>query len=434
MLCEGDVVFLIEQCYQCTMSDYQTCLKLVSQLKKCSQSENAIVYESYLQTLNENENDIVKLLGGLDNLLQYCLSDEKFVFENLNDEKLTKLQDMFDINNIDTEEKCNTHTSHNQNFENDTNLTVINVASRENSTTNTINSINVLDVDNRSNQDAVKIAQYRESSQTYLVNIANSFYFEHFSIETATKLYYQVALNKKIMKTLLAIILMVAALSAIFRVVYGDENRIGLGFLDVGNVTGIMLSINLLLVLNYDISKLVMQTFEFWFKLYNLLTIIITFLLYEYYSLSRAKKIESWGFYPWFHYVLLFLSLISGGLCVFLLDAINVTSKNKMRFCVMFSMGCSLLTLYFFCTLPNDAFIDPVGLGSNYTTIGLKNVRIGACINLSIFAAKPLYRELFYCLVKRECLCNNTHTNTIQKRKTKDTKAQMLYQRPYLRW
>ena len=73
-----------------------------------------------------------------------------------------------------------------------------------------------------------------------------------------------------------------------------------------------------------------MQTFEFWFKLYSLLTLIITYFLYEHKSISRQKDIETWHFYPWFHIILWLSAHSLTSLCVFLTDAINIATKNKI--------------------------------------------------------------------------------------------------------
>ena len=65
---------------------------LLTQLQTYSQIENTTAYKAYGNALNEHQSDIVEILGGLDNLLQYCLSDNNFVSEKLDDDKLTKLQ------------------------------------------------------------------------------------------------------------------------------------------------------------------------------------------------------------------------------------------------------------------------------------------------------------------------------------------------------
>ena len=404
----------------------EKCLRLLSQLKDHSN-------DFYINVLKEHESDIVEILGGLDNLLQYCLSDEKFVSTNLNDDKLIKLECLLDIdiNDINKSQE-NMNNTNMQSFSNDTNFTVENLPSNE-------KIIEIIDVDvkedvsnTNTHKDGIKIDKYYESSNIYLVNVANTFYFEHFSIETATKLYYRVALNKKLLHGLVAIMMIWLVVFGIVVLVHGHSSDVRKRVLDMECIFVLTIICNLLLAINYDISKLAMQTFDFWFKLYNLLTGMIGYFVYEYTSVSHAKEIESWNFYSWFHIILWWTTWSLTLMCLFLMDAINITTKSKLAFSFVASSACmySAINLFFF--YPNDAYIDPFGLNSNYTIIGIKNIRVGAFINLGLFAAKPLYRRLFYCLIIRKCAYDEQGLSN--EKKKKGVKAQVLYQRPFLRW
>ena len=418
------------------MSDNSSerCSKLLTQLKDYSNAntvKNKTLCDSYANILNKHESDIVQILGGLDNLLQYCLSDDKFVSTNLNDDKLIKLELLLDIN---SDEKENINNTNKQNFTNDHDAIRIvrNLTPKE----NIIDSIGKemkQDVSNtHSNKHGITIDKYHESANIYLVNVANTFYFEHCSIETATNLYYRLALNKKLLHGLVAIMMIGLVVFSIIVIIYGRSSDMRKRVLDVECILVLIIICNLLFAINYDIAKLVMQTFDFWFKLYNLLTGMIGYFVYEYTSVSHAKEIESWNFYSWFHIILWWTTCSLTLVCLFLTDAINITTKSKLAFSFVASVACvySATNLFFF--YPNDAFIDPFDLNSNYTSVSIKNIRVGAIINVGLFAAKPLYRRIFSWLIKRKWAHGDQGPSN--KKTHKCVKAQLLYQRPFLMW
>ena len=163
--------------------------------------------------------------------------------------------------------------------------------------------------------------------------------------------------------------------------------------------------ISLMLTANIFILKLITNTFDFWFKSYNLMLGIIAIQVRNLnlfnYNISRGSTFSSFGM------IMIQTALICTALTLFCVDAIPASINIKRIIIALISLMMTwyIVALYFngedYQWNPFDAY------QFKYTQISFKSVIISSGTNLIFFVGKPIFADLIrYFRKSKKFKCN----------------------------
>ena len=187
-------------------------------------------------------------------------------------------------------------------------------------------------------------------------------------------------------------------------------------------LTALLLAISYLLSANVDIIVSTIQTFDFWYKIYNLITSVVCL----YFVGGRPPIV----------YVSSQMTFITGYIMVCLADALCISNRKKIiinGLCI-FALMYIIPAAYF--NIP-DANWNP--FDSPHTRINFKSVMISGWVNVMLFSFKPIFSQ-----ISRRCrhgaTCKSQTTTNIHNdtAHTCDGKLRQrsyfLYKRPVISW
>ena len=149
-----------------SLNDQSECSAFAEKLNTFHQSKGQ-THEQYLNCLRDYQDEIIESLGGLHNILQFCLKDEKYSSEIIIDHgNVSNLATLFD-NNIDIEIESTT-------------------------------KLKPTSIDTKHNATVLTMQYYTNRHPIVMVNVENNFHFSQFSTQLANFLYYHIALNRKV--------------------------------------------------------------------------------------------------------------------------------------------------------------------------------------------------------------------------------------------
>ena len=191
--------------------------------------------------------------------------------------------------------------------------------------------------------------------------------------------------------------------------------------------------------MNLKIINLIFHSFDFWFKTYNVIILLI----------SRAVIADHFATADQKHAIITEdIAHIAGVFFVFLMDATPVS--NKVKFFVIILICCYfvfLLSLWFVAIDENELNWNPFQTIfpnlSQYTNVNWKSIMISAYANLALFVGKPLgpmvyqkFKHLnFRAIVvgKRDKLYPKV-LNDIDSKHVKMMQSTSLYKKQYFEW
>ena len=211
--------------------------------------------------------------------------------------------------------------------------------------------------------------------------------------------------------------------------------RIISGIVIVFFVTSVVLGTNIIMV------KIVCNTFDFWFKMWNLLLWMISLL---WLSIGRSKIALDFG-------VGIIGPTIGCG-SLFLLDAMPLTYqlKETMSFIAAFLVLIGAIESYF---VYDDILYNPFKSWGDHipSTISVKSIHLGAYFNIFLFTVKPIFSHCGRIVARYVCCGINaagvvgetpSYSNSNMKsdnNKNKNTREQherlvSVYKRPKVKW
>ena len=360
--------------------------------------------------------DVVRIicdLGGLRNVIQHCLNDSAYCSKNIAQENTKSLEELL----LDSDSKSKYHLNHN----------------------------------NKYNQSQpIPMSEFKTHQITFTVNQQNNLYFKCLGKRKESFIQNTILFNQWFNGCAIILYLI------IFCIVY---------YLDVSN-NGCKNTCNFIKVLlhsvliihaificmagNIDLVKAIFDSFDFWFKLYNLVILTVASIINVDVLSSDDLTVAR---------VLTHISVMFGVCTAFLLDSVKVCLSTKI-FVLIFVTTILLLSLFDIWIAidenktqwnPFKSYIDDDENSDVYlfTTLNFKSIQMAALSNLIIFSTKPMFTALRYKMkdiCKRQRLRknstfnqnnNNSNNNNHNNNQNSDqycTRSTSVYKKPYFQW
>ena len=198
-----------------------------------------------------------------------------------------------------------------------------------------------------------------------------------------------------------------------------------------------------LLIMNTVIMKLILNSFDFWYKLFNLVSALVAYIVVRTQIDSDTSIVHS----PWFPYFYCLSGLVAYEI-IFFLDALLIL-QPKIR--LIATTSISLFTFYYglnWYFYEKDYLWNPFDkYNFEYTQISSKSLYISSCFNLTLFILKPLISDSsryvrrkmdYYCCnnnVDHNHKNNNNNENDVTIVETNvSQRCYSVYKRPYTKW
>ena len=377
--------------------------------------------------------EFINNLGGLKKVTELCLKNEEYTKQNIT------------THNIAALDKLLFKSIYDQN-EHDYKKQQLSIPSEQMSAQNT----NIVNIDKSSTID-----RFNKEKSVYAVDATNNLYFCYLPNETACLIYYDILLDRRFAIASVAVVMGFILATQIIRSVVGmniDGSLLAVyqTFWLSGVSIGSIICLLYLFSVNIKIFNLIIRSFDFWFKMYNLVLLLSSNLL-----LALHFDKNPYAASAPYYVICVFVILIFA----FLVDGAFMPLKMKFIFLIC----CAIYFLYlairlFFILDDNDAEWNPFLSYSQKhlknTRINFKSLYISSAINLSIFSAKPVFMYFFK---KRKEICdcvimgchshsgNNNQRDQEKKRKRKrkkkkyqlnwnETQSTTVFKRPFFQW
>lgn len=208
-----------------------------------------------------------------------------------------------------------------------------------------------------------------------------------------------------------------------------------IGVLGVG--VSIIYTLSLFIIANITIVNLVLNTFDFWYKLINVFIIFFVQGVYRWFDNNTSNSSMEQA--PIGVAVLRFIGFLTIYSSIFAIDAFPISITLK-RVTIISITG---YTLYYAIALfftVEDYVWNPFGENKStfgkYTQISFKSILVSSAFNLAIFALKPIYGDIM-----RFCRRKIGEPNTQDDTSGQDlslvndyARCYCVYKRPYVKW
>ena len=333
--------------------DTSVCKNIIAQ---CDANQSNFEHD-YLNLLQNNSDDIIQNLGGLHKIVQHCLKDPTYVKNNLKTDNLSNLQQLLTLEKRNHNDQILTLQS--------MSVRSIDIASIHGNPTSTATS------------KVLRMNDYIRHIPKITIDATNNLCFKWFPTNIAMFLFYKILLTHIYTIVMLVLFAILVLVLVIIQVLIKNiwYNIVYVSIMTFTEIVIWLYSVSILLGVNISIVKRIMNTFDFWFKMYNLLLITICELLMQvYFKLDDDP---------------LFLSIIYG-ICIctilivlFVIDAVYLSDKLKL--CLTSFAGLLLfwfaIVRYFYSS--NDTNINPF-YNNKYSNINIRDVLIGLYVNVAI--------------------------------------------------
>lgn len=379
---------------------------------------------------------IINEVGGINAVLNQCLSNEQYCNENISDDNLLTLSKLL------TSSSNNAFTPSNNYNITTQNLSPI-VAEQQSTEQHHIQAL------------YSDIKRFYKTKINFITDVGNNLYLKYLPKSIGSFIYYNILVNKLVLKcvTIAAFAMIIGGLTTI---IFGYAS-INNGIIYTGRVilmTGLLVYAILFLLLalsiNINLFWLIIQSFDFWFKFYNTVVFTISFCM----TIIRVS-----GNLTPLRIIQIASSSVSFVL-ICLLDGINILSfKTKIIFNTAGTIFSFLgaVALYFNYDVnkcnwnPFESNQDSFG---QYTSINFRDLCISGTFNMSMFMMKPVLSLLIRKLKKKiqnSCTCccgyNNNNTSIGDHMNSKNSsinsqhdfnyniqRSTALYIKPYFAW
>ena len=299
---------------------------------------------------------------------------------------------------------------------------------------------------------------FEESSIVFYANTCNNLYFKWLDYEKANKCMNFVLLNKWFVITMVTMcgILFCASEALKISMTVDINSALYLLLKVLFGICSIIIFTSLASAMNFGIIFLIFHTFDFWFKIWNLLLWQISFAWINFQTTNRSIL----------DLIMTMVSVMIGFTVTFLVDAIPLKYRLKRIGTAIVAFVCLIGLILTYFTYDN-LFVNPFAEQSGnindnnsdnsngdysfqHSKISVKSVFLGAYSNLIIFICKPILGDLAKWLQnkwKYNCSCYATDEYDIDdmdspavRRLTTLSETQALerlvsiYKQPRLKW
>ena len=281
------------------------------------------------------------------------------------------------------------------------------------------------------------IYQFYTNKVIIKADATQNIYFKHLTREKASYLLYNIILTKWYPVAVLILVGWLLFLSVACSWFVSDEdiaNTIYYSLRSIVYIIDVIFCLSCVFASNFVIFNLVIQSFDFWFKMYNLILFLISVFV-----LNSSQAEYEWPILPLIlqccaTFMIFFMS--------FILDAVAHSYKLK-------TIVCSIVSIYYFWRavvvyftykpMLWDPFENTFGK-SNHTSIDFKSLNIASLMNLIIFILKPVLGKIMRKI--GQICCNANYNRTFSQpdefvadnTKEKYQRCSGIYKKPKIYW
>ena len=404
----------------------------------------------------ENTNQIAESLGGLSNIIQLCLSNPD-ASKYINKDKFDSFKVIMSQNGISWDSKLDQRSNirqesmlnqHDRNVESPTSTTTLDMSSRtnqfdynnicNNEYTKDTHQSNYNSTNTKHNQDQwitniANLQEYMRSRLIINVKTKNKIVFQWFG--TAGHIAKSIT-SKTVWYLLILSIVFGFIIATIFLILYGSN---ALYFTTLTITFCISAITVIILLLNADklIYSLILNTFDFWFILWNIINVVIAKLFLGLFN----------GPFIWYS-IMRSVAVCCAGMVLACFDAIHVSKRFKVISRIIVVMYFVFFIVWFYFS-GKDAQWNPFeSYGIKESNISFKSIYLSSLTNVALFSFKPLLKDIhrFFCkhIYSSKILCGSD-TNIIDTiamdshnganiHYPNRQKCVSLYTRPYVQW
>ena len=395
---------------------------------------------NYKEQLPSNTLSIVSILGGLENVVTLCLThpdtDKDYCDQVIS--SMTQLSPV--LQEMIVNDNCNIHKSSDDKAKKDDLILSTNpewVRIRSISPVATVTPIATATTPTPTASNSKKInkitvdtpIEYYTSGIIFTPDGNNNLYFKWLSDENARYVMH-FTLNKWYSIGCVALGAIGSLLTSIIEIIYGSKH---VGYSIVILITQTLItvfSVSLILSMNLDIIKIISLSFDFWFKIWNLIIWELSFMWIKI-NLEDHFAID------------LFAEMLGTGiifLVIFTIDGLpldyNIKRKNLFVIAIVILM---FITFGYF--MYDDIYINPLGsYNFQHTRMSVKSLHLGAYINVGLFVAKPILGDSARWLLIRYLRWTKSiriplqNDNDNQNKSTRVERFVSLYKRSKVKW
>ena len=364
-------------------NDYTTPL-----LELCERNQ-----DTYQQVLNDCHNEIIDAFGGLDIMIQLCFTNPKF--------STNKYKSQFDSFKQLMASK---------------NINIDNKYKDEETTADQQNHVDMV---------LFNLEEFYNYSFKMVAYYSDSIYFVFLPTTTAKYIFDHV-LHTKLYPVCCAIVIATLVVISQIYLYFFDYDAIFYLLSIVAYIMVIVCSLSYIFSANISVVSFIIQTFDFWYKVCNLILWIVSayFVNQDYTNSTYNYAIGSFA--------------TACAYCLsFVIDATSFENKYKNVF-MMSIVSLSLLwALYVYFsvddTAPSIHWNPFEQYNIKYSRINFKSILVSSQINLCLFMLKPIYSQINH--TTRKCVGKKKITNQSSKDDGSFVQqSYVLYKRPYIHW
>ena len=394
--------------------------------------------EEFTGVMNQHQDDIIDCCGGLPNMVRLCLLWNKLnphIENNIDEDRLSKLMSMngitIDMDGTTPFKKSDLPSDYNHTNYDDENFFSQIIDPKSHSNGNVTDSIQIIadnnmNMNNNNNTGCVGISisgvpntiasssipsqsqstitcnikEYHKSKIVIQSEKRNNLCFKWLSqsnlIEASTL--SRIIYSKFYTVTIFGTAILCRTLSEIIASMEWMENYVFVASCLhlFGAFLFIIYWLSLALISNINVIRLIINTFDFWFKIISVTSTLVAVEIlidgthdFPLHVVPTVIRIVG-------HVSLLCIVLI---LCTY--DALSISFKIKFRFSVIVAMYIVIWVVYGYFIL-KDVIWNPFDINHfKYSQISFKSTFISSSLNLALFVVKPYVRQLTMYLTKQ---------------------------------
>ena len=283
----------------------------------------------------------------------------------------------------------------------------------------TISNAATTTASNSKNVFFANLNDFYTHSMTIIANPYNNFYHTSlkFSLEHTRFILDKILFSQRFFLCWFIIFTVLFLASQIYWYVIEDDDVVYMTIYIGSQLVATMTGICYTSTANVDIALWLIQTFDFWYKMYNMIAAIIFIRFLDYYA-------------NWVTYCISQITFISVAVGIYLFDAICVSSKKKWILnTALVGVFIDLIVFVYFQT--ENVYWNP--FGTQHTQIDFKALVISSYTNVVLFVLKPMFatfgRWCRHVTHTRSCTTNHDKSNgkLVQR-------SDFLHKRPMIKW
>ena len=359
--------------------------------------------DTYQKVINDYQNDIIDQFGGFDAMIQLCLTNPQFS-DGAHKSQFNLFKNFMESKNINIETEFKNDDNHGYVHTDETTITVRNQKN--------LNGVILPDLEH--------FHRYSLGLMTYY---SDNIYYTCLSTKNAKYIGDKILSTKVYPMSMIGIALAFMIFSEIYwNFVHGGYDTIYFSLSIPSQIICIFLSLSYIFSANICIISLIIQTFDFWYKMFTMIGWVIS-------GYFINVGFSSNGIY---HLTSLFTVICVYGL-LFVLDATSIKNKYKNMVIVAVVLRTVYLSVYayFYVDGTNSNWNPFKQYNFQHSQINFKSIFVSSQLNLSLFVLKPIFSQI------NRKIRRYIYTGTIFSRNDDRQFVQrsyVLYKRLYVHW